>query len=98
FSRDSADRRRVLVSLTPEGHELWRAMIPVAEEITQSTLAPLNPAERVALQFLLEKMISGQPGVAGLDVEDASPAANARTLSIRASGGQAVSKPTRGSP
>lgn len=37
-------------------------MEPFALQITESTYGTLNPAERVALEFLLRKMIEGDAG------------------------------------
>lgn len=53
---DEADRRKVLVSLMPSGLELVLSMVPFAFEITEKTFAGFNPAERLALVYLLQKM------------------------------------------
>jgi DNA-binding MarR family transcriptional regulator len=55
-SHDAADKRKVMVTLTPSGTELIGATIPFARSITESTFGTLNPAERVALVYLLRKM------------------------------------------
>ncbi|ARP79244.1 MarR family transcriptional regulator BpsR [Bordetella genomosp. 6] len=55
-SHDPADRRKVLVTLTSDGRSLVEEMVPFAEQITQSTFGGLNPAERVAIVYLLRKM------------------------------------------
>jgi len=57
LSHDSADRRKVLVSLSPAGSRLVEETVPFASQITEATYGSLNPAERVALVFLLRKMI-----------------------------------------
>jgi MarR family transcriptional regulator, lower aerobic nicotinate degradation pathway regulator len=59
---DPHDRRKVVINLTPVGQELVRKMEPFALQITESTYGTLNPAERVALEFLLRKMIDGDAG------------------------------------
>ncbi|MAK56468.1 MAG: MarR family transcriptional regulator [Pusillimonas sp.] len=53
---DDADRRKVLVSLTASGTELVGTMVPFAFEITEKTFNGFNPAERLALIYLLNKM------------------------------------------
>ena len=50
------DRRRVMVSLTPEGEAILAAVIPAARAITAETLAPLEPSERVRVLGLLERL------------------------------------------
>lgn len=57
LSHDSADRRKVLVSLSQGGGQLVEETVPFASQITETTYGKLNPAERVALVFLLRKMI-----------------------------------------
>lgn len=57
LSHDSADRRKVLVSLSQGGGQLVEETIPFASEITEATYGKLNPAERVALVFVLRKML-----------------------------------------
>lgn len=53
---DEIDRRKVLVSLTDAGAGLVESMVPFAFEITEKTFAGFNPAERMALVYLLNKM------------------------------------------
>ena len=53
---DAEDARRRLIELTLEGAELYRRAEPVAQEITQATLAPLSPEERDALLILLRRL------------------------------------------
>jgi DNA-binding MarR family transcriptional regulator len=53
---DEADRRQRLISLTPKGRELVARLVPDAIEITRETLSPLNPAEVLAIGFLLKKL------------------------------------------
>jgi DNA-binding MarR family transcriptional regulator len=53
---DAADRRQRLVSLTAAGRELIARLAPDALEITAETLSPLNPAEVLAIGFLLKKL------------------------------------------
>lgn len=53
---DEMDRRKVLVSLTEAGTGLVQSMVPFAFEITEKTFDGFNPAERMALVYLLNKM------------------------------------------
>jgi len=53
---DEEDRRQRLVSLTPAGRDLVDRLLPDAMEITRETLSPLNPAEILAVGFLLKKL------------------------------------------
>lgn len=57
LGHDETDRRRVLVTLTSHGLKLVTEMTPFAKQITEVTLADLNPAERVAIIMLLQKML-----------------------------------------
>ena len=59
---DESDRRKVLVSLTEEGADLVQSMVPFAFEISEKTFADFNPAERMALVFLLNKMCAADGG------------------------------------
>lgn len=54
---DEGDRRKVVVHLTKAGERLLDEMIPCARRITELTFGDLNPAERVALDFILRAMI-----------------------------------------
>lgn len=53
---DADDRRKVITSITKKGEELLEEMIPRAMQITELTLNGLNPAERIAILFLLGKL------------------------------------------
>ena len=53
---DEMDRRKVLVSLTEAGQSLVESMVPFAFDITEKTFDGFNPAERMALLYLLNKM------------------------------------------
>ena len=53
---DDVDRRKVLVSLTTVGMDLVGTMVRFAFEITEKTFNGFNPAERLALVYLLNKM------------------------------------------
>lgn len=50
------DRRKTIISISAKGAELVEAMIEPGHRVTEETLAPLNPAERVALVYLLAKI------------------------------------------
>jgi len=56
ISRDASDGRKVILSLRPEGEVLLKDMYPRGRLITEKTMEPLNPAERVALLYLLRKI------------------------------------------
>lgn len=56
---DRMDKRKVVIELTQAGHDLVAEMEPFAQQITESTYGNLNPAERLALNFLLRKMLEG---------------------------------------
>ena len=53
---DKADARLLLVGLTREGTQLYRALAAQALEITEETLAPLAKEERETLMRLLDKV------------------------------------------
>ena len=53
---DPVDRRKVVVGLTDAGAVLLTETVPQAAKITELTFGTLNPAERIALIFLLKKM------------------------------------------
>ena len=57
---DPADRRKVIVQLLPAAHTYLAAMAEVMPKIAEATLTPLNPAERVALEYLLRKVTDGE--------------------------------------
>lgn len=54
---DGGDRRKLVIRITARGQALLDEMIPSAQRITELTLEGLNPAERVALMFLLRKIM-----------------------------------------
>ncbi len=56
LSADPEDGRKVVTNLTAEGQAALDRMLPAAMDITEITMADLNPAERVALAFLLRKV------------------------------------------
>lgn len=57
---DQSDRRKVLVSLTTEGQALVSHVVPFALEISERTFGNFNPAERMALAYLLRKMCDAE--------------------------------------
>ncbi|OED00778.1 MarR family transcriptional regulator [Rhizobium sp. YK2] len=61
ISRDAHDGRKVIVSLTPAGEAILEQMYPRARSITEKTMGPLNPAEQVALLYLLRKIADVDP-------------------------------------
>jgi DNA-binding MarR family transcriptional regulator len=52
----SEDRRRLMVSLTPEGRETVDRLVPAARQATQETLSPLTSREAATLMRLLAKL------------------------------------------
>lgn len=54
---DPTDGRKLLVRATQAGLILIEQTVPFAEEVTERTYGALNPAERVALMFLMRKMM-----------------------------------------
>jgi DNA-binding MarR family transcriptional regulator len=55
-SAHKEDRRRLVVCLSKEGSDLIEKLLPVAEQITAETLAPLNARESTTLLKLLAKL------------------------------------------
>lgn len=53
---DKSDQRKVIVRASEEGRDVVANMIPCAEKITEETLKNLDLSERIALQFLLDKL------------------------------------------
>lgn len=56
ISEDTEDRRRVVVALTEEGQATIKPLLPIAEKISEETLAPLNNREAATLLKLLAKI------------------------------------------
>ena len=53
---DERDRRRSVLSVTPEGRALAERLVDSARAVSRETLAPLTPEERAILARLLEKI------------------------------------------
>lgn len=53
---DPEDRRRALLSLTPEGKETVDRLIPLGKRVTAETLEPLTPDEQTVFLALLSKI------------------------------------------
>lgn len=53
---DLADKRKVIVKLEEPGYKLLSKLKKVMPGISEETLAPLNPAEQIALEYLLAKV------------------------------------------
>lgn len=51
-----SDKRKVLVGIEPAGRQLLKDVVADAAQITRQTLNSLNPAEQVALLYLLKKL------------------------------------------
>ena len=56
LTRHDVDKRRLMVSLTAEGRATVERLIPLAEEITAETLAPLSPKDAATLLKLLSRI------------------------------------------
>ncbi|MBO9472272.1 MarR family transcriptional regulator [Shimia sp. R10_1] len=54
---DPEDQRRVLLKPTAKGWDLYEALAPMATQITEDTLAPLNDAEKTIFTLLLKKLV-----------------------------------------
>jgi DNA-binding MarR family transcriptional regulator len=59
--RDSEDRRRHIVELTPAGKKALAHAERAMEDLEGEVLRPLSPEERAQLRELLERAISGAP-------------------------------------
>jgi DNA-binding MarR family transcriptional regulator len=57
-SRDSADRRRYVVTIRPAGHKALELRLSQVRELNEALLAPLSPAEREQLHELLIRVHS----------------------------------------
>ena len=53
---DPEDRRRTLLSLTPEGEAMVERLVPQGKQITAETLEPLTPEEQMQFLALLAKI------------------------------------------
>jgi DNA-binding MarR family transcriptional regulator len=58
-SRDTADRRRVRVTLTPAGARRLAALTRRAEAVQDAVLTPLDAKERATLHALLLRVFEG---------------------------------------
>lgn len=57
---DPADRRRVLVMLTPAGEDVYARLLTAARAVTERTLSPLADEERAVLLRLLKALRPGE--------------------------------------
>lgn len=57
LGRDDKDGRKVIMSLRAEGEALVQEMYASARLISELTVKNLNPAERIAFDYLLRKVI-----------------------------------------
>mgnify|MGYP001470776224 CR=1 FL=1 len=60
-SAEAGDRRKNIIGLTDKGREVVRRMASVGHRVSEATLAPLTPVERVALVALLKKLTASPP-------------------------------------
>lgn len=56
LSRHAGDKRRLLVRLTDEGSRTIEQLVPLAQRITEETLAPLSSKEAAAFLKLLARL------------------------------------------
>jgi DNA-binding MarR family transcriptional regulator len=57
LSKDPVDARKVIVSLTAAGAEMLNRIVPRAADVSELTFGSLNPGERTALVFTLQRML-----------------------------------------
>jgi DNA-binding MarR family transcriptional regulator len=57
LGHDPLDKRKVIVNLSDAGREAAEQTLPNAQVISELTMCNLNPGERIAMVFLLRKMI-----------------------------------------
>jgi DNA-binding MarR family transcriptional regulator len=60
---DCKDRRKVIVKLKPKGRTVIETIQPLLPVVADATYAPLNVAERLALEFLLLKATGEEVGL-----------------------------------
>ncbi|MBV1949069.1 MarR family winged helix-turn-helix transcriptional regulator [Streptomyces sp. BV129] len=58
---DPANRRRKLITLTPEGRDLLEKTSPVAVQVNEKALANLSADERAQLAHLLRRLTEPSP-------------------------------------
>jgi len=56
LTRHDGDKRRLVVSLTDDGRQAVRRLLPLAEQITRETCSPLSGREMATLMRLLARM------------------------------------------
>lgn len=56
LNQHEGDKRRLVVSLTPQGRKLLESLLPLAQAITAETLAPLTARETATFLRLLAKL------------------------------------------
>ncbi len=57
ITKDKHDQRKIIMALTAAAEQLLQEMIPTARLISELTMADLNAAERVALLYLLRRIL-----------------------------------------
>ncbi|MET0904604.1 MAG: MarR family transcriptional regulator [Bradyrhizobiaceae bacterium] len=57
LSKDPVDARKVIVSLTSSGADMLKRIVPLAADVTELTFGSLNPGERTALVYTLQRML-----------------------------------------
>jgi MarR family transcriptional regulator, lower aerobic nicotinate degradation pathway regulator len=54
---DAEDRRKLVIELSRAGKIMLRGLVDQGLQVTDETFGTLNPAERIALLFLLRKIV-----------------------------------------
>ena len=72
--RDTQDRRRHVVSITPAGRRQLQRLRAVAKELEDELLAPLTPQDRVAFHELLVQLTSAYDACAPAPSASSKPA------------------------
>lgn len=62
FSQHATDRRKIVIAITQAGSATLDEMIPRARRITELTMKPLNPAERMAFLHTLRLLAEDGEG------------------------------------
>jgi DNA-binding MarR family transcriptional regulator len=89
-SADDVDRRKVIVALEPAGEALLEEVTPAAQRVSELTVTHLNPAEQVALSYLLRKVAAdGSEAAAGGVIDRLVEAAEGTSAPVKVKRGPA---------
>ncbi|MBB4266937.1 MarR family winged helix-turn-helix transcriptional regulator [Roseospira visakhapatnamensis] len=70
---DPHDRRRAILSLTPEGRAIYERIVPAALDYEQRLMALLTDSERACLSRLIDKLMTNARSVEGATPADLTP-------------------------